>query len=145
MAENSPRGLVAPGAPGRSPEARPRSGLRWRIASAAACLAIYVAAFAWLTWPLAAHLTTHLPDSTPACRFDTLFTGWLLSYETHRLTSEPLALPQANIYAPTPNALLYGPTCAAALPFFAPTYLAIGNPTLALNLLFLAGAALTAT
>jgi hypothetical protein len=109
------------------------------------CTAVYLAACAWLTWPLAAQIATHLPDTHPACRFDTLFTGWLLSYVSHRLTTAPLLLAQANIYAPTRDALFYGPTCAAAVPFFAPVYLASGSPTLALNTLLLGGAALSAT
>ncbi|HZR82440.1 MAG TPA: hypothetical protein VFD92_15205 [Candidatus Binatia bacterium] len=135
--ETGGRGAGSASAPRRSPAAWMAAGL--------ACLAAYGAACAWLTWPLAARIATHLPDSTPACRFDTLFTVWLLAYESHRLATAPLALAQATIYAPTANALFYGPTCAAALPWFAPTYWATGNPTLALNVLFLAGAALTAT
>lgn len=116
-----------------------------RLLTALAAFALYALASAWLTWPLAAHLTTHLPDSSHACRFDTLFTGWLLAYESHWLAGAPHGFAQANIYAPTPDALFYGPTCATALPFFTPVYLATGNPTLALNLLLLGGAALTAT
>src|SRR5581483_8568923 len=135
--ETGGRGAGSASAPRRSPAAWMAAGL--------ACLAAYGAACAWLTWPLAARIATHLPDSTPACRFDTLFTVWLLAYESHRLATAPLALAQATIYAPTANALFYGPTCAAALPWFAPTYWATGNPTLALNVPFLAGAALTAT
>lgn len=110
-----------------------------------AWLAFYAALAAWLTWPLAAHLLTHLPDAHPACRFDTPFTGWLLAYESHRLATAPLLLPQANIYAPTPDALFYGPTAIASLPYFAPLFLATGDPTLALNVLFLGGVALTST
>jgi hypothetical protein len=114
------------------------------VGAAAACVVLYAVAVVWLTWPLAAHLATHLPDTAPGCRFDTLFTGWLLAYESHRLITDPLALAQANIYAPTPDALFYGPTCASAVPLFAPLYLATGHPALGLNALLLGGAALTA-
>jgi len=112
-------------------------------ARAAAGLILYVGLAAWLTWPLAAHLATHLP-STTSLLFDAIHTAWVLSWEAYSLTTSPLSLPDANIYHPTPATLFYGQTAFGALPYFAPTFLATGNPTLALNVLFLGGVALTA-
>jgi hypothetical protein len=109
----------------------------------ALAFAAYAALVVWLTWPLARHVTTHLP-STTSLLFDTLHTVWVLSWETRSLTTAPLALPDANIYHPSANALFYGQTAFGALPYFAPVLLATGNPTLALNVMFLAGVALTA-
>jgi hypothetical protein len=104
----------------------------------AGVLGLYAALVAWLTWPLGAHLGTHLPDPTNLT-FDMLHTGWLLAYETHRLTTDPLRLLEANIYHPTPHALFYGETAFGALPVFASVYLVTGNPTAAVNILFVGG------
>jgi hypothetical protein len=111
---------------------------------AAAALAGYVVLSVWLTWPLAAHLTTHLPDTHDACHYDLPFTGWLFAWESHVLATAPAHFADANIYHPTPHPLLYGPTAIGALPYFAPTFLASGDPALALNVLLLGSVALTA-
>jgi len=103
----------------------------------------YAALAVWLTWPLGQHIATHLP-STTSLLFDTIHTAWVLSWETRSLTTAPLSLPDANIYYPSANALFYGQTAFGALPYFAPVFLATGNPTLAVNVVFLAGVALTA-
>lgn len=107
-------------------------------------LPVYLAVVIWLTWPLAAHPGTHRPDVHVICRFDVVYTEWVLAWETHALTTAPLQLADANIYHPARHTLFYGPTALGMLPYFAPTYLATGNPTLALNLGFLACLALTA-
>src|SRR5688572_8472568 len=116
---------------------------RVRAARAAAAVAAYAAVVVWLTWPLGAHLATHIP-STTALVFDALHTAWVLSWQSHTLTAAPLSLPDANIYHPTPGALYYGQTAFGALPYFAPVYLASGNPALAMNVMFVAGVSLTA-
>ena len=111
---------------------------------AAGALLAYLALSVWLTWPLAAHLRTHLPDTHDACRYDLPFTGWMYAWESHVLTTAPARFADANIYHPTPHPLFYGPTAIGALPYFAPTYLASGDPALALNVLLLGSVALTA-
>lgn len=115
-----------------------------RPAAALVALAAYVAAAVWLTWPLANYLETHMAEPHAVARFDALYTAWALAWETHALAGAPAALLDANIYHPTRRALLYGPTSFGALPWFAPTFLASGNPALATNLMFLASLALTA-
>ena len=117
--------------------------LRLTATRAGACLVVYAALAIWLTWPLGAYVATHLPATT-SLLFDTIHTAWVLSWETHSLTTAPSTLPDANIYFPTINALFYGQTAFGALPYFAPVFLASGNPTLALNVMFLGGVALTA-
>ncbi len=104
----------------------------------------YAAVVVWLTWPLATHLTTHLPAPRPEAIPDTLFTAWVLGYESHALATAPLRLAEANIYHPAPHALFYGPTDLSALPYFMPPFLVTGNPALALGLVFLGGVVLTA-
>ncbi len=98
---------------------------------------------AWLTWPLAARATSALPHTAIACFFDTLYSAWTLSYESHALVSVGTRLADANIYHPASNALFYGPAALGALPLFAPVFLATGNPVLAINVTFLLGLALT--
>jgi hypothetical protein len=121
---------------------RPGGGVRPTTLLAA--LPCYAAVVVWLTWPLATHLRTHLPDTWIACRFDLLQMTWALAYQTHALLTAPTTLADANIYHPAPHALFYGDPGFGALPWFLPTFVATGNPALASNLLFLGSIALTA-
>src|SRR5689334_21413661 len=75
---------------------------------------------------------------------DTMLTTWAAAHETRTLFAGASALADAGIYHPTPNSLYYGETGFGALPVFAPVFVATGNPTLAMNVVFLAGVALTA-
>ncbi len=105
---------------------------------------MYTGLVGWLTWPLAAHLGTHLPGTFPGSEFDPLYSGWVLAWQTHALTHGGIALANANIYFPASDALYYGPAALGALPLFAPLYLFTGNPTLALNLMLLGSIVLSA-
>ena len=118
-------------------------GNRQTAAVIAAAL-LYALAVVWLTWPLAARLATHLPNTHPACNFDLLQTAYVLAHETRALTEAPSTFADLPIYHPTQGALFYGDAAFGALPFFLPPFLASGNPTLALNLAFLVPAVLTA-
>jgi hypothetical protein len=68
----------------------------------------------------------------------------VLAWQSHALATAPSTILDANIYWPARRALLYGDPGLGALPFFAPVFLTTGNPTLAVNCLFLGGIALTA-
>ena len=107
-------------------------------------LAVYVGVVAWLTWPLAAHLTTHLSHAHVICNFDQPQMIWALAWTSHRVVENPLRLFEANIYHPMPHALLYAEAGFGAVPFFFPTFVATGNPILAANVMFLGSLALTA-
>jgi hypothetical protein len=96
------------------------------------------------TWPLGAHPGSLLADVQPACRFDAIYSMWVLAWQSHALADAPWTLLDANIYWPTPHALFYGPTGVGALPLFAPVFLTTENPVLALNVTFLGGVVLTA-
>ncbi len=109
----------------------------------AAALALAAVAAA-MTWPLAAHVTTNLPDVQIACRFDAIFAAWTLAWETTALTTAPWTILDTNIFFPTTGTLFYGSTGFGALVLFAPVFLVSGNPILALNATFLGGAILTA-
>ena len=110
----------------------------------AGVLLLYVAAVAWLTWPLAARLGSHLPNPQMASNFDLPQTAWVLAHQARALTEAPTTFADAPIYHPTPGALFYADAAFGALPFFLPTFLATGNPTLAVNVALLGAAALTA-
>ena len=105
---------------------------------------LYVVAVVWLTWPLAARLATHLPNTHPACNFDLLQTAFVLAHESRALTQAPSTFADPPMYHPTQGTLFYGDAAFGALPLYLPPFLATGNPTLAVNLAFLASAALTA-
>ena len=114
-----------------------------RVARVAATLVLYLAMVAALTWPLALHLGTHLPNLLFA-RMDVLYGTWVLAWQTHALVTAPAGVLDANIYHPAPHALLYGPMGIGTLPFFAPPFLLTGNPALAANLALFACVALGA-
>jgi hypothetical protein len=106
--------------------------------------AFYGALVVWLTWPLAARIATELPTYGLVCRFDTFEGVWVLAWGAHALATEPLRLPHANMFHPAPWAFFYGATALGAQPYFAPTFLATGNPVLAANVMQLLCTALTA-
>ena len=106
-------------------------------------LAFYLAGVAWLTWPLAGSLSSALPCPTRIFMHDIYYSTWVLAHESHALLTAPWRIADANIFHPTPSALFYGPAALGALPLFAPVFLATGNPTLAINVTFLVGLALT--
>jgi len=105
---------------------------------------VYAALVVALTWPLALHLTTHLPATGSGCRRDTLLIAWSLAHQSRALVTDPSRLPEANIYHPAAHTLLYGETGFGAVPYFMGPFLPTGNPALAINLTFLGCIALTA-
>ena len=114
------------------------------VLPALAALAVHATLVTWLTWPLARHLATHLPNTVLTCQSDTLLITWALAWMSHALVTAPWTLADANIYHPAPHALFYGEAGFGALPYFLPPFLITGNPTLAINLTFLVSLALTA-
>jgi hypothetical protein len=120
------------------------AGVR-RAAVVAGVLGLYGSLVVWLTWPLGALLTSHLPDTTLPTSSDLPLIVWTLAYESHALVNAPSRFFEGNIYYPTQNALFYVDTAIGALPYFLPTFVLTGNPTLANNLVFLGGVILTAS
>src|SRR5262245_15960473 len=115
-----------------------------RLAAAAAALLLYAAGIVWLTWPLAAHLGTHLPNTSIACRSDTLHIAWALAYQSPALATAPATYLDANIYHPARNTLFYFDPGFAALPYYLPLFLLTGNPALSINVVLLGCIVLTA-
>ena len=65
--------------------------------------AIYLLLVAWLAWPLPAHLGSNLPHTAFSSDFDTLYTTWVLCWETHTLTTEPARILVPRVVpGPTP-------------------------------------------
>src|SRR5258706_13660715 len=85
-------------------------------------LLAYALLVVWLTWPLAVHLDTHVPDTEGPCRFDVPLIMWALAWQSHALTTAPTTWPDANIYYPAPHALFYGEAGFGALPYFLPVF-----------------------
>lgn len=107
-------------------------------------LVLYVGIVVWLTWPLAGALTEKLPCTDPACRFDTLYSAWVMAWQSHALVTQPAHVGDANIYWPARDALYYGPAGFGAVPYFAPTYLATDSAAAATNVMVLLCVALSA-
>jgi hypothetical protein len=111
----------------------------WR---AAAWLAAYIGAVAWLTWPLAESALTAVRGNV-ITHLDAIYSLWAMAWTSHTLVTAPLQLPNANIYHPTPHAFFYGPGALGGVPLFAPVFWVTGNPVLACNVVFIGGVALT--
>jgi hypothetical protein len=123
----------------------PRNGAtRRQLGAAAVSLAGYAIAVVVLTWPLGAHLTSHLPNPFSLAAVDAPYGAWAAAWTAHALTTEPLRLLDANIFHPTPHAFFYGLNGIGLFPYFAPAFVLTGNPALAANLAMLGCVALTA-
>jgi len=112
------------------------------VAGVIVALAVQALLVALLTWPLPARVTTELPYTPRG--FDSLLLGWALAHETRALTDPAVSFADGSAFHPSPRSLLYGEAAFAALPLFAPSFLATGNPTLALDVTLLGGLLLTA-
>lgn len=93
----------------------------------------------WLTWPLVGVWETALPLTAKACRFDSQLLGWALAHQSDVLLGSGAAFFDGGAFHPDPRSLLFGEAAFGALPFFFPGYAISGNPTLALNFVFLGG------
>jgi hypothetical protein len=116
---------------------------RATVPRALSALAIHATLVTWLTWPLARHLGTHLPNTSVNSQSDPLLITWALAWMSHALVTAPSTFADANIYYPASHALFYGEAGFGALPYFLPPFLLTGNPTLGINLTFLVSLALT--
>jgi hypothetical protein len=81
------------------------------------------------TYPLTRHFGTHLPVGLS----DPLLNTWILAWDVHALTTDPLNLFNTNIFYPLQNTLALSEHMIAVVPIFAPAYLLTGNPIFAYN------------
>lgn len=119
------------------------------LAHVALCLA-YVPLAVFATWPLARHAATHVLDVELLhgsfgllSMADLSLVLWILSWDTHALVTQPTALFDANIFHPSSWSLARSDHFLGNVPFYAPVYLATGNPVLGHNLAILAYFALS--
>jgi len=107
-------------------------------------LTIYTLVALWVTRPLLWQFTDHSLVAFRETKYDIPLNAYVLSWGVHALVTRPLHFFDANIYHPAPHALAYTEHMLGSLPFFAPVFLATGNPAIALNVLILADLVLSA-
>src|SRR5258708_38419065 len=111
-----------------------RRGTRWRLA------VLYAALTVLLAYPLSMR-----PGSTVMSRGpDTDLFVWMLAWDTHAFTHQPLSIFDANIYYPQRHTLAYSENLIGSAFFGAPVIWLTGNPALAMNLVALGSAVLCA-
>ena len=87
-----------------------------------------------MTWPLATHLSTAVPDLG-----DPLLNAWIVDWVCHALTHAPLSLFDAPIYHPAPDTLAFSEHMTGIALIVLPFHLA-GLPALTVyNLALLLG------
>lgn len=129
---------------GHRPEAGDGRRARLRsIAVSCAVVVAYAGVVGFLTWPLGAALGTTWPRTFVAALTDVPLVAWSLAHQTRAIVGAS-SWTDGGIYHPTPASLFYGEAGSGALVLFAPVFLATGNPTLAINVVFLGGVVLTA-
>ena len=106
---------------------------------AAICLAVFAAAAVLQTWPLATN-PAHLSRNDNS---DTMLNEWAIAWVAHELPRSPLHLFEANIFYPEPHTLALSEPLIVQGILAAPLLWAGASPTLAYNLVLLAGFALT--
>ena len=106
---------------------------------AAICLALFAAAAILQTWPLATNPSHLSRNDNP----DTMLNEWAIAWVAHELPRSPLHLFEANIFYPEPHALAFSEPLIVQGVLAAPFLRAGASPTLAYNLVLMAGFALT--
>ena len=124
--------------------ARP-SARRWPWRLFVTCALGYAAATILLTWPLFRHPGHTVLEAESLyggahilIQRDINLTMWVLSWDTHALTTNPTQLYHGNIFHPAPFALARSEHMLGNVPLFGPIFLATGNPVLAHQLTLLA-------
>ena len=101
-----------------------RRGVWWD----ASAFFYFVVITMWLTWPLVARF-----DSALSSAADSLLNYWALGWDFHILSRDPLALFDANIFAPRKDTLAYSEHLFGIAIVVWPFYLLTGNLTIAYN------------
>lgn len=97
-----------------------------------AVLLCYIVLAGVMLFPLSIQLANHVPDWG-----DPLEYAWALAWGGRALIENPLALYNANIFYPYPNALAFSESQVASAVLALPILLATYNPILAYNFVFL--------
>lgn len=100
----------------------------WRATGAYFVLTLVMA------WPLPRHLSTHLLNYDS----DAKLIHWIVRWDIHAFTAQPLHIFDANIFAPLPNTLAYAEHLIGSAILAAPIVWLTDNTFLAINLIALA-------
>src|SRR5262245_8147317 len=117
---------------------------RWSASAIVVPLLVYSTATVAFTWPLATAPATQFVSWNSHAAPDVLLAIWILRWALHALATNPATLFDGNILHPTPGVLVLSEHMFGLQPFFAPVWLASGNPLLALNVASLASFVLSA-
>ncbi|MEO8431912.1 MAG: hypothetical protein ABI592_10420 [Acidobacteriota bacterium] len=117
---------------------RPDSRSRRGRGETAFALLFFSAAAVLFSWPLAARLTTGLPDV-----WDVKLNAWILHWDFHQVFRDPLRLFDANIFFPARYALAFSENLFGAAVFGFPLYAAGVSTLTAANVVMLLGMALS--
>lgn len=112
---------------------------RTAVRPAAIGLAIFAAAAILQTWPLATNPAHLSRNDNP----DTMLNEWAIAWVAHELPRSPRHLFDANIFYPEPHSLALSEPLIVQGVLAAPFLWAGASPTLAYNLVLIAGFALT--
>lgn len=100
--------------------------------------ALYAAVTLLLAYPLSLQSGSHVVSSAP----DTDLFLWTLAWDAHALVTNPLAIFDANIYAPQPLTLAYSENLVGSALLATPVLWLTGNVVLAMNVAALASCVL---
>jgi hypothetical protein len=104
--------------------------------------ALYTVLAVILAYPFSLQLSDHvLGPPTP----DTKLFLWMLSWDTHAFTHQPLAIFDANIYYPLRHTLAFSENLIGSALVAAPVIWTTGNPVLAMNLVTMLSVVLSGT
>jgi len=95
-------------------------------------LGLFIAITVVMTYPLAFRAGDTIENYG-----DPLLNTWIMAWDVHQLTSDPLHLFDANIFHPYRNTLAYSENLMASAVLAAPIIQLTGNPILAYNLMVL--------
>jgi hypothetical protein len=99
---------------------------------------LYAALTATLAYPLVRHAAGYVLSVSP----DTDLLLWMLSWDAHALTTSPLSIFDANIFAPLHRTLAFSENLIGSGLFAVPILAVTHNPVLAMNLLALSSCVL---
>lgn len=102
-------------------------------------LCLFLALAAFKTFPQILYLGSRVAPNPG----DPLHLTWILAWDVHALTTDPLHLFDANTFYPLERSLAFSEHLLGVLPIFAPVYLLTGNPVAGYNTLFLLSFALS--
>jgi hypothetical protein len=113
---------------------------RWLVGAGV----FYAACTVLFTWPLPAHLATHVRATPMYGMSDLHLHLWTLAWVARAVVRDPLGIFDANVFHPAPLTLAGSDHLLGTLPIAGPVYWLTGNPVATMNAVVLASFPLTA-